>query len=575
MIDKRKRGRLLTVALLLLVSFGGLGYRLGDLHLAPSDLRRNELQRLRCVEKTIMVHRGRIYDRRGNPVALDLSLKDLIADPEQIRKADQVESVSRSLARVLEMDPREIAERIDRPGRRFERVRRFMEESEVKQVSKLGLPGVYFREVSARYYPKDSLMCHIIGFSDHDGVGSSGVEQTMDRFLRGCPGFLESRMDGRRRELYGCRIQDVAPQEGADVHLTLDQHVQYVVEKALDKIMEEHRALGAWAIIQRVRTGEILAMASRPAFDPNKFFKTSETERLNRAIGYVYEPGSTMKILTIAAALNEGLVTPSTVIDCENGAWWHQGRLLRDHHSYGKLSVADTLKKSSSIGAAKIAVERIGKTLFSDYLTRFKIGSKLGIDLPGEESGILHAVDKWSGISCSRIAIGQGVSMTALQMLGVLCAIGNGGVMMRPYVVDRVVAKDGAVLYESEPMEIGRPIDRNTAEVMKRLLARVTEDGGTGRRARVDGYAVGGKTGTAQKPESGGYSETDYMASFVGFLPVTKPEIGIIVVVDRPQPLHTGGAVAAPAFAEIADQAVRYLGLFPARTAQALVASSQ
>jgi cell division protein FtsI (penicillin-binding protein 3) len=267
-------------------------------------------------------------------------------------------------------------------------------------------------------------------------------------------------------------------------------------------------------------------------------------------------------VAVIAAALDQGIVTPETVFDCENGRWLYQNKILKDYHSYGLLNVADVLKKSSNIGAAKIAI-MMGDERLDKSLRAFMIGSRLGIDLPGEEGGIFRSVSSWSAISSSRIAIGQGVAVTPLQMLAVLCGIANEGRIMRPYVVKEVVSSSGAVLMRQSPQVLSRPIRPETAALMCRLLARVTEEGGTGVKACVEGITVAGKTGTAQKPVGGHYSESDYMASFVGFLPAENPEIGMIVVVDEPQPLHTGGVVSAPVFGEVAEQAVRYLGIQP------------
>jgi len=257
-------------------------------------------------------------------------------------------------------------------------------------------------------------------------------------------------------------------------------------------------------------------------------------------------------------------VSPGDVFDCEYGAWLHCRRLLRDFHPYGRLTVADGLKKSSNILTAKVALT-LGDQRLYRYLRAFGLGSKRGIDLPGEENGILHPPNRWSGISSSRIAIGQGVALTALQMLGVVCAIANDGFLMRPYVVDSVSRSGGPLLLKCKPEVVARPITGKTAATMRTLLARVTEDGGTGRRARVAGYTVAGKTGTAQKPVNGVYSSSAHVASFVGFLPAENPEIALIVVVDEPRVKHTGGVVAAPVFSRIAGEAVRYLDIPPAR----------
>jgi cell division protein FtsI (penicillin-binding protein 3) len=551
--------RIAVSALVLTAAICGLGFRLAFLHLGHPDYR-ERVDARRSIQKELLASRGTIYDRHGteNVLAMNLAVKDVCADPKVIVNTNRVLDVAVTLADLLELDVDTVAVSLNRPDRRFAYIKRFVHEDRALRVQDAALPGVFFRDATVRYYPHGSFLCHVLGFVNYEGVGSAGIEQRLDGFLRGCPGFMESRVNARRQELYAQRNRYIPALEGADVELTIDQNMQYFVERALDDVVEAYHAKGAWVIVQRVKTGEILAMASRPDFDLNEFRATGVNERLNRAIGCVYEPGSTFKAVTVSAALNERLVTPDTPFDCENGSWLHQKRILRDYHPYGTLTLADVVKKSSNIGSAKVAL-MLGEKRFYNYLRAFGIGSKLGIDLPGEEAGILAPVNRWSGISTSRIAIGQGVAVTALQMLNVYATIANDGFMMRPYVIRRATAHDGTVLVENEPQVIGRPITYETAATTRVLLGRVTEDGGTGRRARVDGYAVAGKTGTAQKPENGGYSSTKHTASFCGFLPADAPEIALIVVVDEPQPIHTGGQVAAPVFSDIATQAVRYL----------------
>jgi cell division protein FtsI (penicillin-binding protein 3) len=562
MNDRAVKSRFALSAALILLAILGLGVRLAFLHLGPHASVRERIEGNRSIEKRLAARRGLICDRRGNTLALDVAVKDVCADPLRVQESNAVGRVALRLAEALDMPANAIAIRLTRPNRRFEYVKRFVSEEQADAIEKQGLIGVFFRDATCRHYPQGDFMCHVLGFVNHQGVGSAGVEQRFDPYLRGCPGVLESRVNALRQELYWERGRHVPALEGANVTLNLDQHLQYMVEKTLRDLLEEHRAAAAWAIVQRVRSGEILAMASQPTFDPNRFNSAGELSRLNRAIGAVYEPGSTFKPAVIAAAINEGVVTPETVIDCENGKWFYRGRPLRDFHPYGKLTVADVLKKSSNIGTAKIAL-KLGKTRLYNYLRAFGIGARLGIDLPGEEAGILHPPSTWSAICPTRIAIGQGVSVTALQMLGVLSTIGNDGFVMRPTVTRRVRGDSGSVLLEPQREVLARPISKRTAATMRRLLQRVTEKGGTGRRACVEGYRVAGKTGTAQKPVAGGYSSTDYMASFAGFLPADDPEIAVIVVVDAPQPFHTGGRVAGPAFSRIAGQAVRYLDVPP------------
>ena len=566
MSEWRTKFRFLIGAIFLALAMLGLGYRLAFLHLGPHDEVRKSFQKTRGMRRTLLAGRGAICDRNGaeNLLALNLSVKDICADPSIVCQSNRSLEVACQLSELLDVPPDVLAVRLKNPSRRFASIRRFVFEEQAEEVAEAGLPGVFFRDSMVRYYPQHAFMCHLLGFVNHEGVGSAGVEQRMDRYLKGSPGLIESKVNALREELYWQRGRHVAAIEGASVELTVDQNIQYVVEKALDKAMVEHHAKGAWAIVQRVQTGEVLAMASRPAYNLNEFQKASDNMKLNRPVGYVYEPGSTMKAVVFAAALNEGKVSPNTVIDCESGSWYYGRRILRDFHPYGPLTVADGLKKSSNILTAKIALS-LGDELLHHYFNAFGLGHPMGIDLPGEEAGILHPVAKWSKISPTRMAIGQGIAVTALQMLGVYCTIANDGYLMRPYVVKRVVENDGTVLHENEPKVLARPISPATASTMRRLLARVTQQGGTGRRARVEGYEVAGKTGTAQKPIPGGYSDTENMASFVGFLPAAAPEIGIIVVVDDPQPIHTGGRVAGPVFKEIASQAVRYLDVPPTR----------
>ncbi len=561
--------RILFVAGLVLLAISGLTYRLTSLHLEGS-LDRARAERRRLYRGVLPASRGRVFDSSAetNTLAMNIRVADLCADPAVLVASNLVEETADRFARELHLDAAALRQRLGRPDRRFEYVARRLPKETAESVLALRLPGVFKQDAWVRSYPMGSMMAHVLGFVNDEEMGAAGIEQRCDAYLRGRPGLLESRLDGQRREMVVRRVRQIPAEEGADVYLTLDQHVQYILEKALDQALEQHRARAAWGIVQRVATGEILAMASRPAYDPNDFRRSEDAQRLNRAIGQVYEPGSTFKVAVIAAALNEGLVRPETEFDCENGRWLHENRILRDYHPYARLNVADIIKKSSNIGAAKIAL-MLGDQRLDAYLRAFGVGRRLGIDLPGEEAGILHPVAQWSRITSSRVAIGQGVCVTALQMLGVMCAIANGGTLMRPYVVRQIVGPDGAVLHRQEPQPLGRPIRPETADLMRELLARVTEEGGTGRRAALRGYRVAGKTGTAQKVQAGGYSESDYIASFVGFLPVEAPQIGMIIVVDEPQPLHTGGVVAAPVFGMVAEQLTRYLDIPPAAYAVA------
>lgn len=565
MTEKTYRWRYILVMLLVVLALGCQAVRLVMLQAMPDMSKVERIKRTRQLTKNLAVERGTISDCRGRVLALDVSRKTVCADPVTIISNQCVREVAQTLSGSLDMSPDVLRKRLSSSKSRFMYPAGygvFIDDDQAYRIQEKQHKGIFFNDVLVRLYPRGESMCHVLGYVNLQGQGSAGIELKLDEYLRGVPGLVVGEFDGRRREMYARRSLEVRSRLGANVTLTLDQYVQYVTEDVLVRAMETHRAKAAWAIVQRVKTGEILAMVSLPAYDLNRFREADVESTRNRCVGLVYEPGSTFKISVIAAALNEGLVKPDQIFDCEGGVWFYQRRPLRDFHPYGNLSVADVLKKSSNIGAAKIALT-MGPDLMHKYLRSFGFGEKTGLDLPGEEAGILHPLRDWIAISPTRVAIGHEVAVTALQMLNAMCTIANDGVRMRPYVVKRVLDSAGRVLVEQKPTVVARPIKPDTARLMTRLLVRVVEDGGTGTKARIDDYTVAGKTGTAQKPIAGRYSDSLNIASFVGFVPAEDPELGIIVVVDEPRDLHTGGQVSAPIFREIADQVVRYLGVPP------------
>ena len=562
MTDRRLFWRMLLVVLLVSAAWSGLGFRLAVLHLGPNAELREEIHRMWRMEKEIRVGRGRILDAHGNLLALDVSTKDVIVDPQTILEAGQMEAVGGLLARVLNLDPAFVIGRINRPGRRFEYIQRYVQAAEFERLERMNLPGVWFEDSSARYYPHNDMACHVIGFSNLEGQGSAGVELACDRHLAGRSGLMVSLKDGWRRELYDHRSVALPPREGGNVHLTLDVHVQYLVEEALKQAVQTNEAIGAWAVVEEVKTGRILAMASLPAFDLNAYRTARPDQMLNRVIGYTYEPGSVMKGLTLSAAFNEGVAREHEVIDCHWGCWYYLGRPLRDYHGYSELTVADVLMKSSNIGTAKIAL-RLGEARLEEYFRAFALGRPTGVGLPGEEGGLFAARRDWDKLSITRFPIGHGVAVTAMQMVNIYSAIANDGYLMKPYVVERITDAEGRVVMAAAPEVLGRPIREDTSRLMRRLLSRVTTPEGTARRAAIDGYTVAGKTGTAEKVVDGRYSHSRNIASFVGFLPAENPDVCILVVLDEPKRAHTGGAVAAPVFGEIAGQVVRCLHIPP------------
>jgi cell division protein FtsI (penicillin-binding protein 3) len=545
------------------LAFGGLASRLAFLHLSEHDTVDQKIARMHMLERPISVGRGRILDRNGHVLAIDLPACDVMINPRRIKSSGLVMDVASTLASVLDRPIDELYLKIKDSDRLGLRIERFAAPEIEEALVELDRQAVWTEEMTLRNYPQEEMLCHVLGFVNWEGQPGGGVEQEFDKTLRGRDGLWVGMRDGQRKELYGKRQLEVEPMPGSDLVLTIDQNLQAMLEAGLDAMMEEHNPEAGWAIMQDVRSGEILALASRPHFVPNEFRFSDKEQRRNRALSYLYEPGSTFKPLVIAAALEEGAVGPDDIFFCENGRWSYGGRSLRDTHGYGELSVGDIVKKSSNIGTAKIALE-LGEEKVYEYIRKFGFGSPSGIELPGEESGIVHPPGQWSAISITRLAMGHEIAVTALQQVNGISALVNGGYLMRPTIIKRIVDAEGRVVSATRPQVLRRVVSSKTSALMRRMLAAVIDEEGTGRRAQIPGYLVGGKTGTAQKPIPGeGYSNSQHFSSFVGFLSADAPEIAIVVVADNPQPHHYGGVVAAPAFKRIAEQAVRYLNIPP------------
>ncbi len=559
------KGRTILTSVYIGAVFVGLGVRLAFLHLRPASERLSRIASGRHLEQETRGPRGRILDRNGNMLALDIAAKHVCADPKFIHQNGDVRAVYNALASQFPVDRAELWETLNQTDRQYARIQKFVREETIAPLLAMNLKGVFFEDVPIRDYPKGVLGAHVIGYANFEGAGSAGIEQRMNSKLQGVAGLRISQKDGRRHEIYSRRTVDIDPKPGADVYLTLDQQIQHFAEVALDNLMAKYHPKAAWAIVQNVRTGEILAMASLPTFDLNRFSTAPAEWMRNRAINYTYEPGSTFKAMIIASALDCGAVRATDIFDCENGAWFYGGKILHDSHPEGLLSVADIIKKSSNIGAAKVAI-RMGEQKVHQSMRAFGFGDRSGIDLPGEDAGIVWKTDRWSKLSISRIAMGHEVLVTSMQILNAVNTIANDGVRMKPFVIRKVVNSAGETISAPQPEVLSRPIRPETAKEMRRLLARVTQPGGTATKAAIPGYLVGGKTGTAQKVnlEEGGYYASKFVSSFVGFLPVENPAISIIVVADEPQENgHYGGTVCAPYFREIADQTVRYLRIPP------------
>lgn len=428
-----------------------------------------------------------------------------------------------------------------------------------------------------RIYPNQSLAAHVLGFMGPVtrtnamtgeavtlAIGLDGLERTLNEHLSGRRGWREMEVGGNRAELVMNRQQEVEAQDGLNAVLTLDAAMQHILETELGEIMARFNPASASAIVLRPRTGEILAMGSRPTYDPNAPGKSPIAALKNRMIVDSYEPGSTFKIVSIGAALNEGLTTLGERIDCERGSWLYKGRPLRDHDPLGVLSVEDVMMKSSNIGSAKIGL-RLGDPGLFHYLTCFGFGERTGVMLPGEARGQLIPLKKWDGITGSRVSIGHSAAATPLQMAMAMAAIANGGKLMRPLLVDRLEDADGKVVMKNHPQIVRQVFKPETSKQVVETLKRVVSTDGTAAGARLGYYTAAGKTGTAQKLVNGEYSHSKYFSSFIGFFPADNPELLIYVAVDEPEKSkgYYGGVVAAPAFKNIALRAANHLNIRP------------
>lgn len=606
----KNRRRLIVLTIVLSACFISLGCRLVNLQV----LQHEEFARLAEDQHDHFYYReaprGDILDRRGSPLATSVPVKRVCVDPSIVNP--HREEIARFLAPLLRTNEIGLLSAFTktRPAETggvalakyvvlrnkvsvddWEKIRsgltnqfalltagrKFTKEFTKKdymQMKYAWTRGVFSEDDQIRMYPNGQLAAHVIGFTGSreiakNGrtnsmvVGSEGIEATFDEKLHGARGWVKTEATSGKQEIFIFREQDVEARPGLNVVLTIDARVQQIVEEELIAPMQKHSAQSASAIVVRPRTGEILAMATLPTFDPNRPGRGDVAARRNRIITDVYEPGSTFKTVTVAGALNEGVVQLQDRFDCENGAWTFAGRVLHDHEHYGIETVEKIIAKSSNIGTAKVAI-RLGKEKTFKYIWDFGFGQRTGIPLTGEVGGILPKPKDWALIHISRIPIGQGVAATPLQMAMAMSAVANHGVLMRPMIVDRLVDEQGQTVVKYEPQTVRRVVSEAAARDSVKAMKTVVESG-TADKARLENYTVAGKTGTAEKPVRGFYTKEKYYASFIGFFPADNPELCIAVSVDEPvkRTGYYGGQVAAPVFKRIAERAANFLNIKP------------
>ena len=514
---------------------------------------RAQRQQQRTIE--VAPRRGVIYDRNGQELAMSVNVDSVFAVPSEI--PDQATAAA-LLANVLGTDPEDILTRL-KSSRAFCWIARKLDAPTSQRIRALNLRGIYFQKESKRYYPKRELAAQALGYVGLDDEGLGGIERSYNAKLRGAPGKMLISLDARRR-WFG-RVER-EPLPGQSLVLTLDEKIQYIAERELEAAMRQTRAEAGTIIVQNPRTGEILALASRPTFNPNTFQKATPEALKNRAVSDIYEPGSTFKIVTLAAALEEKVTRPDELIDCQMGSITLNGVRIRDHKAFGTLTVPQILIHSSDVGAIKLGL-RLGEERFDRYIRAFGFGSQTGVELPGETRGLARPVNRWSKVSIGAISMGQEIGISALQLASMVSTIANDGVWMPPRMVAQVAAPATPLENVSyKPAGGRRVVSTLTAVEMKKMMQRVVAEG-TGRRAILDGYTVGGKTGTAQKidPATRAYSRWKHVASFAGFAPVNNPAITVAVILDSPLGPHEGGQVSAPVFQRVTQQVLAYLNV--------------
>lgn len=505
--------------------------------------------------------RGDIFDRRGTPLAQSVDVDSAWVDPSELPAPREA---AQKLARALSVDSHELLERFAR-GRRFAWVKRALTPTEVARLKALALPGVHTLKEPRRFYPQRELAAHLVGLVGTDAHGLDGLEKSFEDELAGDEVTTQGVRDGRGRKLLPNGAQDPTARQGASLTLTIDRQLQNVAEKALGQAVTDAKATAGMAVILDPRTGQVLALANAPRFNPNLVQASSAEARRNRAVTDEFEPGSTVKALVVASALDDRAISEDSSFDCENGSWKVGKNVIHDTHPHGTLTPRGILQVSSNIGAAKVA-QRLGRERLQDTFERFGFGERTNLGLPSEGKGRVPFPK--AEVSLATQAFGQGLTATAVQVAAAFGALANGGVLMKPYLVSTVVDHDGVVLLENKPTVVRRVVSEKSARRVVAMLESVVEPGGTATRARMDEYRVAGKTGTAQKadPVAKGYSD-ERVASFVGMVPAEDPRVVVLVVIDEPKTDVYGGMVAAPAFKEIAAQAMVALGVPPSRPA--------
>ena len=507
----------------------------------------------------LVPHRGAIYDRNGEELALSIEVSSLWANPKEIENR---KLVAKKLSKILNLSYFHILKLLN-VDRSFVWIKRLLSPQLKNQVEALNVKGLYFIKEYKRFYPNYNEGAHLIGFAGMDSRGLEGIELKYDRLLVEPPNFLKVKRDGLGRIIHLDTHDELLSSGSCNIYLAMDSKIQHIAEEALDKGVKKTKAKAGMAVVMNPFTGEVLACAVKPGFNPNAFSRFKASDWRNRVFTDTFEPGSIFKTFLLAAALQSRTVRPSDIFYCENGSYIYGGRVIHDVKKHGWLTVSKIIKYSSNIGAAKIG-EKIGRKKLFTIIKNFGFGKSTLSGFPGEASGMVRAYEKWSNMALANISFGQGIAVTPIQVITAFSAIANGGLLLTPILVKKVVDENSDPIWSAKPNIKGRVIDPIVASQVNQILKMVVSEDGTGRRAQIEGFEVAGKTGTAQKPSpDGGYYSDRYVSSFMGYVPANKPSIAILVIIDEPKGPFYGGVVAAPIFKEIAKKSLQHLGVMP------------
>ena len=556
---KWMRVRVSLVGFVFVALLGGMFARAVNLQIHQGNRLQGMAQDQYLRELEIPARRGDIFDRRGTPLAQSVDVDSIWVDPSMIGDA---RDTAKKLSKILNVETKELLERMQK-GRRFIWVKRQVSQTEVEKVKALNLPGFGFTKEPRRFYPQRELAAHVIGLVGTDSHGLDGLELSFEDELSGDKAKRASVRDAKGRKVLTNGVENPLSRQGAAVTLTIDRQLQYVTEKALVKAVDDAKAVAGMAVVLDPKTGEILAVANAPRFNPNAPQGVTADVFRNRAVTDAFEPGSTFKAFVIARALEDGVITPASTFDCEKGHMAVGRHVIHDTHPSGVLDVRGILQVSSNICAAKVG-QKLGRERLVENYQAFGFAERSGLGLPGEAKGVIPFPR--AEISLATQSFGQGLTASPLQAAAAFGALANRGVLMKPYLVSKVVDSDGLVLLDNKPTEVRRVVSEKTARTVVEMLESVVEKGGTAPKARMDAYRVAGKTGTAQKadPVARGYSDKHF-ASFIGMVPAEDPRVVIAIFIDEPKTDIYGGLVAAPAFKEIAEVAMPHLAVPPSR----------